>query len=84
MEAIKNKSSQKNLFKKVKSKYILKIIFNIVDEVRLLDLIRYNQHLQKILNKTLTDYKKESVKIIIDIIPKLNEFGKFINRVDYN
>ena len=42
-------------------------------------MIRYNKNLQERLKKEINDYIKEDSKIIIEIIPKENEFGKFIN-----
>ena len=65
--------------KKVRSKYILKQIFNNVNEIITLDIIRYNKSFQKKLNKKINDYKKHYSKIEIDIIPAENEIGEFIH-----
>ena len=75
---------RKNVFNKcflmkVKSKYILKQIFDNVNEVITLDIIRYNKNFQKKLNKKINDYKKHYSKIEIDIIPAENEIVKFIH-----
>ena len=65
--------------KKVRSKYILKQIFNNVNEIITLNIIHYNKRFQKKLNKKINDYKKHYSKIEIEIIPKENETGKFIH-----
>ena len=66
---------------KIRSKYILRNIFDKLPENKLLDIIRYNKKKQKDLNKNLNDYKNYS-KIEIEIIPG-NEYGyKFINDCD--
>ena len=68
-----------NLLIKVKSKYILKEIFDNLKENKKLDIIRYNKKVRKNLNKNIKDYIKEYSKIEIEIIPIENEIGKFIN-----
>ena len=57
----------------------MKQILDILKENILLDIIRYNKNIQNKLNKDLDDYFKESSKIEIEIIPKDNIYGKFIN-----
>ena len=71
--------NKKCFLKKVKSKYILKQIFNNVNEIITLDIIRYNKSFKKNLNKKINDYKKHYSKIEIEIIPEENETGKFIH-----
>ena len=63
----------------IKSKYILKLIFGLLQKNKLLRIIRYNKKLQKILNIDINNYKKECFKIEIEIIPIENTYGKFIN-----
>ena len=65
-------------FKKVRSKYILKQIFDKLSTNKSLEIIRYNKNIQKRINKDINDYKKY-LQIIIEIIPIENEFGNFIN-----
>ena len=62
----------------IKSKYILKQIFDILQEFKMLNIIRYNKNLQKLLNITIEDYKKNGI-IEIEIIPCDNTNGKFIS-----
>ena len=65
-------------FENIKSKYILKKIFNNISEKRALQIIKHNKKLQKRLGIELKDYKGIS-EIEIEIIPIKNETGKFIN-----
>ena len=62
-------------------KFTLQYIFNYLRLNRLLDLIRYNKTLQKLLNKNISDYEKEYKKIEIEIeLNKVkNKKIKFIN-----
>ena len=67
-----------NFLKKIRSKYILKQIFDNLKENKLLEIIRYNKNIQNKLNKKLKDFIKEYSKIVIEIIPKENTYDKFI------
>ena len=62
--------SYNNFLIKIKSKYILKQIFDNLKETKLLEIIRYNKSIQNQLNKGLKDYINEFSKIEIEIIPK--------------
>ena len=53
----------------IKSKYILKLIFELLQKNKLLRIIRYNKKLQKILYIDINNYKKEYCKIEIEITP---------------
>ena len=64
---------------KINSKYILSQIFDILMMPKTLNIIRYNREIQKKLKRKLLDYKNEYEKIVIEIIPKDNEYGNFIN-----
>ena len=72
MEIINDNSLNKNLLNEIKSKFILKQIFNNLTNKSLLQIIRYNKNLQKKLGKTKTHYKREYLNIIIEIIPEEN------------
>ena len=65
-------------FKKVKSNYILKLIFNNLHANKLLEMIRYNKKIQNKLNKDI-DYFKRYLQIEIEITPLENIYGNFIN-----
>ena len=79
MSKINNSIIKENTLKKIKSKYILKQIFDNLKQNKSLNIIRYNKKLKQKLNKNLKDYIKEYLKIEIEIIPKENKYGKFIN-----
>ena len=66
-------------WKKINSKYLLSQIFDILMTPKMLNIIRYNKGIQKKLKRKLLDYKNEYEKIVIEIIPKDNEDGEFIN-----
>ena len=66
-------------FEKINSDYFLIKIFDNLKENKLLEIIRYNKNIQNKLNKKLNDFIKEYSKIVIEIIPKENTYGKFIN-----
>ena len=61
-----------NFLIKIRSKYILKKIFDNLKENKLLDIIHYNKKYQKLMNKKLKDYKNEFLKIELEIIHKKN------------
>ena len=69
----------KPFFKKVRSKYILQEIFNMMQYERSLNIIRYNKNIQEDLEKNINDYIKEYLKIKIEIFPVENKYGRFIN-----
>ena len=75
----KNKN---NYLKNVKSKFILKRIFDNLKKTKFLNTIRYNKTIQNKLNKDIKDYMKLYSKIKIEIIPAKNMYGKFINFPD--
>ena len=69
------------ILKKVKSKYIIMKIFENLKQNRLLDIIHYNKNYQKLMNKKIFDYQKAFSKIVIEVIPKENVYGIFINNI---
>ena len=70
MSEKENTSNIKNFLKDIKSNYILKEIFNNLQQTKLLNIIRYNQNIQKKLNKDKNNYR-ELAKIVIELIPNL-------------
>ena len=69
-------------FRNIKSKYILKIIFNNLKNSRSFQIIKYNKKLQNRLDFSFHDYR-EYIQVLspIEIELKLvdKEYGKFIN-----
>ena len=53
-----------NLKEKVNSVYIIEVILSYLNSKRKLNIIKYNNNYQRILNIKLSDYKKISGKII--------------------
>ena len=79
MSKISNDLKSNKVLNKITSKYIIKRIFDNLNQIKLLELIRYNKQYQKLMNKKFKDYKMEFSKIEIEIIPKENTYGSFIN-----
>ena len=71
----------KEFLMNIKSKFILKKIFEQIQYNKLLELIRYNRNLQNRLQKGLNDYK-EYLKTEIEIIPNSIFCEKFMNIKD--
>ena len=67
-----------SILSKIRSNYIVKRIFDNLNQNKLMNLIRYNSKNQKLMNIKLKDYKNIFSTIEIEIIPKQNEYGKFI------
>ena len=64
----KNKNIQnQNLFKKIKSNYFLKLIFDHLSQKKSFKIPQYNKNIQKCLNIRLNDYKTFYEKIEIDL-----------------
>ena len=71
-----------NKFENIKSKIILKKIFNSIKKIKLLHIIKYNKNIMKRINININDYKEFSEiysSILIEIKPVENECGNFIN-----
>ena len=71
--------NKNNTLNKIRSKYIKIKTFEYLNQNRLLNIIHYNKKYQKLMNINLKYYKNEFLKIEIEIIPKENTYGQFIN-----
>ena len=84
-----NQSKQKNVkennikdnLNNIDNKYLLQKVFKNITRHKLLEIIKYNKNIQKKINININDYKEYSnnLPIEIEIIPKVNDFGEFIN-----
>ena len=72
------KNHKINYVLKIRSIYIMKHIFNNILQNKLLNIIRYNKNIRKKLNIQINNYKEEYFKIVIEIIPVEEKYGKFI------
>ena len=91
-KAYKEKSKENEIVKpnpiieKIKSKYILSKIIDIMSKKKKLEIVKYNKRIQNKLNLSIKDYKEYSetyTKIEIEIIPTKGKYGSFIN-IDEN
>ena len=71
-------ANNNNFLKKIRSKYILKQIFDNLKKKNFYILIKYNKNIKDRIGISIKDYKEYS-EIEIEIIPKENTYGKFIN-----
>ena len=68
-------------FDNLKSDYFLKKVFNVLQEHKSLEMIKYNNKLKKRLNIKKNDYNTYC-QINIEIIPDKNGYGQFVNIKD--
>ena len=73
-----NKIKTKDSLENIKSKYIIKKIFNYLPKNKSLDIIKYNKKIQKRIDININDYENYS-KIEIEIKPEYNINSRFIN-----
>ena len=77
MESPKNEIRNKNIFDRIRSKYILKTVFDNLKQNKFLEMIRYNKEIRSKLDISINDFK-ECLQIEIEIIPILNKNTNFI------
>ena len=78
----KNQIKSSGILGNIKSKYILKNVFNNLETIKSLNFIKYNNIIKKRMDININDYKEYIEKyssIEIEIKPVINEYGKFIN-----
>ena len=76
-----NKIKIKDIFKDIKSKYILQIVFNNLEKKKKLDIIKYNKNIKERIDISIKNYKEYSEmysSIEIEIKPVNNKYGEFI------
>ena len=59
------KEKEKGVFEKINSKYILKIVFDNLENRKLLNIIKYNKILKKRIGININHYKKYLEKYIL-------------------
>ena len=78
-----NESAKPNpITDSINSGYILSKIYDIMTKKKKLEIVRWNKKIQNRLNLDIKDYKEYSEafsSIEIEIIPKKDKYGKFIN-----
>ena len=79
MAEVNNNFNNKDILKKITSKFFVIRIFGHLKQNKLLYLIHFNKKYQKLMDINIKDYKNEFLKIEIEIIPKENTYGKFID-----
>ena len=76
---------QEGNFDDIKSKYILRKIFNYLNKKKSLEITNQNKKIQNRLEININDYIENyetNTTIEIEIIPKKNKYGKFINIIN--
>ena len=81
MDTVSNKYDKSGYFNMVKSKYILKKLFDNLPRNKFLNILRYNKNLKNILNIGVNDYL-DYLKIEIELIPFKNKCGPFFNEIN--
>ena len=82
-----NESAKPNpITEKIKSDYFLQKLYDNMTKKKKLEIVKYNKRIQNRINLSVKNYKEYSetfTPIEIEIIPKKDEYGKFIN-IDEN
>ena len=76
---------QEGNFDDIKSKYILRKIFDYLNKKKSLEIVHQNKRIQNRLGININDYIENcetNTTIEIEIIPKKNKYGKFINIIN--
>ena len=83
----KNTTTKASLFENIRSKYILKFIFDHIHNRKLLEIIKYNNEIKKKLDLGINDYLEAHYtysSIEIEIKPIKAFYDKFINYYNKN
>ena len=77
-----NKNKTKNKFEKIKSNYFIQLVFDNLPKKKNLEINKYNKRIKERIHLDIKDYKEYAEifsSIEIELIPRKNEFGNFIN-----
>ena len=83
----KNKIKSVDIFNSLKADYFLQKVFNNLERIRSLNIVKYNKNIKKRINLNINDYKEFSEKyssIKVEIKPIYNKYGKFNNISEEN
>ena len=78
MKKKSEKKSKIDLFSQIKSVFILKKLYDII-ETKKLSIVKYNKNIQNRINVNIKNYKEIYSTIEIEIILIKNEYEDFIN-----
>ena len=73
---MEDNENQKINLRNIKSKYIYSKILDNLDEIKFINIIKYNKAIQDICKKNINDYKNKYYEIEIELIPRSERFGK--------
>ena len=79
---LRDENAKNEAYNKIKSRYILKQIYDLISPRKLLQIIKCNKNLQNMLDIDFRSYKKYNEiysPIEIELIPKKNIYGEFIH-----
>ena len=79
-----NKISNNNIFEKIRNKYLLKLIFDNIKLNIKLEIIKNNKNIKERLEIGINDYKEESMKIEIEILPKKYRGDKKLKFINFS
>ena len=75
-----NLNNPKNQFENIKSKYVLQIIFDYLNEKKSFSIIKYTKRIQQRINKNSNDFKNLlEIEIEIKLGKNKYEYNRFIN-----
>ena len=78
----KTSNQMKDILENIKADYFLQQLFGNLGRKKILELIKYNNNIKRRINININDYKEYSelyTSIEVEIIPKINEYGEFID-----
>ena len=90
-KALNDKDNQNNILnaklENLKSDYFLEKLYDNILKKKTLEIVKYNKNIQNRLSINIKDYKEYSetfTSIEMEIIPRKNIYGRFINIINEN
>ena len=84
---MKQSETSNDKLKKIKSNYFLEKLYDNILKKKTLEIVKYNKKIQNRLSINIKDYKEYSetfTSIEMEIIPRKNIYGRFINIINEN